>query len=456
MNTPSNNHSTPYIQSFNLSIQRDLFAGLNLEVSYIGNKGSRLFSKYSINDPQMNASYNGETLLQAFNTARAGGESPLLNKLLNGLTIPGGVGLVNNTSLTGTQAFRRWTTTRVFLANGTASSFWNAVSTNSAALGGQTGVAGGLLLNAGLPAAFISPTPQFSNTQIWGTEQNSTYHSLQLQLKRQIGRGVTGQLSYTWSKALGNGVGGETGATVIDINNHSLNKGRLSFDQTHAYTGHATWDLPFGTGKSVLGGASPWVNRAVGGWQLSSIFGWTSGNPLTISGNSSMCAQSCQGLPDIVGEFPKSVGKVSKGDGFVEYFPGYTLEKEAVAIPGLYGADPNSIAQFNQNFVVKDASGKIVLQNAEVGKVGTLGQRWIEGPAVLQFDMSLAKKIQIRESVTFTLRGDAISILNKPNWGNPNVSMSGVATGAGSSANFGRITTATGNRQITLSGRVDF
>jgi hypothetical protein len=446
MNTPRDLRGTPYIQSFNLSVQRELVGGINLEVSYIGNKGTRLFSKYSINDPLLNNSYQGETLMQAFITARSGGESPLMNKLLNGLTVPGGVGLVNNTTLTGTQAFRRWTTTRTFLANGTAAGFWNAVSINSASLGGQTGVAGGLLLNAGLPAAFISPTPQFSNTQVWGTEQNSTYHSLQIQMKRQVGRGVTGQLAYTWSKALGNSTGGETGATVIDPNNHSLNKSRLSFDQAHAYTGNATWNLPFGTGNALLGDAGTWVNRVVGGWQLSSLFGWTSGNPLTITGNNSICSQSCTGLPDIVGAFPKSMGKVEKGNGFVEYFKGYTAVRESTT--GLYGTDPAGLAGFNGNFTVKDANGNTVLQNAAPGKVGTLGQRWIEGPASLQFDVSLAKKVQLYENVVFTLRGDAISILNRPNWGSPNVNIN--------SNQFGRITSASGNRQITISARVDF
>jgi hypothetical protein len=119
---------------------------------------------------------------------------------------------------------------------------------------------------------------------------------------------------------------------------------------------------------------------------------------------------------------------------------------------GLYGADPGGLAGFNGNFTVRDANGNAVLQNAAPGKIGTLGQRWIEGPATLQFDMSLAKKVQLYENVVFTLRGDAISILNKPNWGNPTVNIN--------SNIFGRITSVNsnngGNRQITISARVDF
>src|SRR5206468_8566743 len=53
MNTPTDDHATPYIQSFNLSVQRELKRGLNLEVSYIGNKGTKLFDKQNLNEPNI-------------------------------------------------------------------------------------------------------------------------------------------------------------------------------------------------------------------------------------------------------------------------------------------------------------------------------------------------------------------------------------------------------------------
>jgi hypothetical protein len=47
-----------------------------------------------------------------------------------------------------------------------------------------------------------------------------------------------------------------------------------------------------------------------------------------------------------------------------------------------------------------------------------------------------------------TLRADVINLLNKPQWGNPVTNIN--------SATFGRITTATGNRTVTINARVDF
>jgi len=72
----------------------------------------------------------------------------------------------------------------------------------------------------------------------------------------------------------------------------------------------------------------------------------------------------------------------------------------------------------------------------------------ITGPGALGLDMALTKKIRIGENRSFSLRTDAVNILNRPIWGNPNANIN--------STTFGRITTATGNRTITFNARVDF
>jgi len=56
--------------------------------------------------------------------------------------------------------------------------------------------------------------------------------------------------------------------------------------------------------------------------------------------------------------------------------------------------------------------------------------------------------VKIGENKLFTLRTDAINVLNSPIWGNPNLNIN--------STTFGSITTATGNRTITFNARVDF
>jgi hypothetical protein len=438
MNTPTDDHATPYIQSFNLSVQRELARGLNLEISYIGNKGTKLFDKQNLNEP--NIFENG--ILDAFNVTRAGGNAPLFNQLLNGLNVTG-VGTVNGTTLTGSEAFRRFASTRVFLANGSVAQFAGFLNNTSA----LTNSPGGLLRNARLPENFIVVSPQFSDAQLWGTARNSSYHSMQTQVTKQFRQGLSGQFTYTWSKALGDAVAGETAATTIDPRNRSLNKGRLAFDHTHVFTAHGTYELPFGPGKALLAGGPNWFHRIVEGWQLSTIFSYSSGDPLTLSSTvRTVGAAANLGLPNIVGDVPKSLGQVSVANGFVEYFEGISSRLAPTA--GLFGSDPNNLASFSTNREVVDKTGKVLLTDALPGKVGTLGTRWIEGPGQLGLDVSLAKRIKIREGMNLAVRVDAIDALNTPQWGNPTVDINNV--------NFGRITSATGNRNFNVSTRFEF
>src|SRR6185436_19930458 len=160
----------PYVQNFNLSLQRELMKTLTLEVSYSGTKGTKLWSANQLNE--VNIFENG--ILNAFNTTRAGGNAQLFDRLLNGANFPG-VGVVNGTTLTGSEALRRSTLTNGFIANGQAAALTNFFNTTTA-IGG--GVRGAIIRNAGLPENWIVVNTQFSGVQLHGNNDNSTYHSL--------------------------------------------------------------------------------------------------------------------------------------------------------------------------------------------------------------------------------------------------------------------------------------
>jgi hypothetical protein len=146
LQNPTDNRTTPYVQSFNLSVQHELMPRLTLEVAYQGNKGTKLYSNIELNTEDIFS--NG--ILDAFNVTRSGGNHPLFDQILMGRNVPG-VGVVNGTTIRGSDAFRRWTSTRAFLANGSVGQFAAFLnSTNS-----LTGVNGGLLRNAGLRENFI-------------------------------------------------------------------------------------------------------------------------------------------------------------------------------------------------------------------------------------------------------------------------------------------------------------
>ena len=136
-----------------------------------------------------------------------------------------------------------------------------------------------------------------------------------------------------------------------------------------------------------------------------------------------------------------------KGNGFVSYFN--TLSTQKAPLPN-FGGDTSLPGVFT-NQVLVDASGNTIMQNASPGKLGTMPNflSTVKGPGQFNFNASATKSIKISEGKTFTIRADAVNVLNKPTWGNPSTNFNGTT--------FGRITANTGTaRMVTLNARIDF
>jgi hypothetical protein len=248
-----NNFVTPYVQNWNLEIQRSLTSSLSMAVRYIGSKGTKLEGEVATNE--VNIFENG--ILEAFNITRSGGNAPLFDRMLMNLNVTG-AGVVNGTTLTGSQAFRISTATRAFIANGDVGSFAAYLNNTT----NFTNSAGGIVRNAGLPENLITGNPQF-NTGNPGTTTlpgnatfitniaDSTYHSMQLELNKRLSKGFTTQTSYTWSKSIG--ISDEDGGIVFrTLRDRSLNRGPLGLDRTHQIISNGMFSLPFGPNRMLL------------------------------------------------------------------------------------------------------------------------------------------------------------------------------------------------------------
>src|SRR5581483_6952788 len=224
--------------------------------------------------------------------------------------------------------------------------FANFINTNATlAPGANAGKPGGLLLNGNLPENFVVVSPQFGGVNLIDSTSYSTYNSLQAHVTKRTSQGLTGQMSYTFSKALGDG------GVIRDPRNLALSKGVLGVDRTHVIASNATYNLPFGANHLLFSNAPSWAQRIIEDWQLSSIASWQSGAPLsfTAAGIGTLYNSATNTL-DQVGAMPK--GDVLKGNGFVSYFNG--LSTKAAPLPN-FGGD-TSLNAFYTNQVLVDAS----------------------------------------------------------------------------------------------------
>ena len=71
------------------------------------------------------------------------------------------------------------------------------------------------------------------------------------------------------------------------------------------------------------------------------------------------------------------------------------------------------------------------------------------GPGIFNFDFSVLKEIRFGRQPYLEFRVEAFNVLNRPNWGEPNMTLSNVA--------FGRISSTRGEmRQIQLGLKLLF
>ncbi len=452
----------PYVQNYNLEIQRELAKNLTFEARYIGSKGTKLYGGVSLNDVNILAQANGQTLLDAFNVTRAGGDAPMFDSMLRGLVLNTGQAAVGTGGVTGSAALRQNTTFRTFLANGNVGQFANALNTSTIV----TGQAGGLLSRNGFPDNFLAVNPQYAAVVLQTNPGSSTYHSMNLQVTKRLSQGFSSSFAYTWSRTLGES-GGDGNLSYLDPNNHHLNKSLLGYHRTHDVRSNGTLELPFGPNRKFLSGAPGFVSRLVERWQLGGIMTWSSGAPLTLTAPSSELTWTpvpgqigigrTSNTPDILGAFPKSSGKITKVANGANYF----ADLKQVEDPSKAKITTLQTLQTAfGNRALADANGNIILANPGPGRAGTLGRAWIEGPVHVKLDVNLVKRIQIGETKNFEIRMDVIDILNTPYWNNPTVDIN--------SLNFGRMDAGdvtngasnadnrTANRKFTFSARLNF
>lgn len=114
----------------------------------------------------------------------------------------------------------------------------------------------------------------------------SSYEGLSGKLERRFSSGVSLLSSFTWGKVInlqdiGINVGGTSADTVQNSYNLRGQRGPADDDVAFRFVVTGVWDLPFGTGHSMLGAG--WKGRLAGPWQLTAIYSAQTGLPYTMT-----------------------------------------------------------------------------------------------------------------------------------------------------------------------------
>jgi len=291
---------------------------------------------------------------------------------------------------------------------------------------------------AGKAIQLDRPFPAWGSLTGYNYNALSNYNALQATVNKHYSNGLLFSVNYVWSHFLDDqdsgGWGSRGGVQYWQIgNNPAANYGDSNFDIPNAFKGYASYELPFGKGKSYLHGNSV-MDEVVGGWRVAGTFIAQSGNPFTVVNATNQNA-TITGCGNVGGT--ASGGDAPNG---CNWFPN-VVGSTHVGSPG-----PNE--WFNTAaFANASPAGQFAFGN-EV-------RNSLRGPRLTVFDLSMAKDFSFGERVHLELRSDWVNAFNHPSLGIPGNTFGG--------SNFGEINNATlGNgvavkpRSGQISARVTF
>jgi len=256
----------PYVQQWNLNVQKELPAHFVVSAAYVGSKGTHLTllsngnqllpvpassNPYTAGEPSIVQDPNNPTA--PFNTVCP--DSSLAGGMVNGAPVSGQVAL------------------NLAVACGTVSSV------------------------ASVRTAF----PGFNNINTLRNVANSIYHSLQVGVQRTVGD-LTLSMAYTYSHSIDDS-SDRSDTAFVNAYNFATNRASSNFDLRHNLAISYVYALPFFRGNGF-------VHTALGGWQISGITVAQSGTPFSLTNNNLDSFQDNAGVgngtgtgsrPDLVG-----------------------------------------------------------------------------------------------------------------------------------------------------------
>ncbi len=384
-----------YVESWNLGFQRPLTRDTVLEVRYVGNRSERAWASLNLNE--VNIVESG--FLNQFQTAQnnlaiANGESVAqltsgslksTNFFNQGLAGQKDVPLLS-TALAGASNSQ----TANWVAQGQAGAFANSIA--------GTGAQMARLIAAGYPANLfqVNPATGGAGANLTTNQGGSTYHSLQVEVRRRLSHGLLVGASYAWEHAL-------TTGQILSLRDRTGVTYPTAFDQRHGIKLNWVYELPIGQGHRFLASSNPVLRKAAEGWQLAGIARLQSGTPSELIAGRQTFNTGDAGvvLHNLTTSQLQSMMSIQKlGNGIVDFLPQSLIT--------------NSLAAFQLINTPLDPNAPYIGPAATPGQFGN--QVFLYGPWFQKWDVSLVKRTRVAEGKTIEFRAQALNIFNHPNF----------------------------------------
>jgi hypothetical protein len=261
----------------------------------------------------------------------------------------------------------------------------------------------------------VKPFPQYNGiSDPWLDIGNSTYNALQISVNHRFAEGLSVMFNYAYSKELDDLVG------VRDPNKDFLEKGPGTIDHPSVASATFVYQLPFGKGHKLSAGV---LNPVVGHWQISGLFTYQGGAPLSITG-------TCTG------------GGIIDASCYPNYATGFSGSVWQNGTIGSGGANVSSTVYLNKAAFVDPAA-------YTVGNITRAAPYGLFAPHNADVDLSVRREFPIRERIRLLFQADAFNVNNAVHFAAPGLGID--------SSTFGIVSSmANSPRKLQFGARLSF
>jgi hypothetical protein len=270
--------------------------------------------------------------------------------------------------------------------------------------------------NKGINVDVLRPYKGFSTINVEENSGRSEYNALQLEVNRRFANGLSFGFGYTYSESLDNA--SSRSSTVLTAYNDKIFWGPSDYDVRHMAVANALYEIP------LFKDRNRWTGKVLGGWQLSSILQFQTGQPFNVgTANDFMGIGSTGGEPWNMNGDPN----LPRGDR----------------------AFSSSPSDNNYYFRVYNSDGSPIFTQPANGTIANQTRmNRLYNPGLQSYNAAAFKDFGITERQHLQFRAEMFNFPNHPYW-------SGLVT-TPTATSFGKVTTKTGNRNVQLSLRYSF
>jgi hypothetical protein len=238
------------------------------------------------------------------------------------------------------------------------------------------------------------PFPRYPAINYFTNGAGHQFHSLTAEVERRFAHGLQFQSSWVWARDIGDL---ERGQALENPFDRERERSVAPDIPTHRFTTNWIYELPFGKGRPFLGSSGRAVNAIVGGWSLSGIYSYYSGQFLT----------------------PLWTGPDPTGTAFTTSAtrPNVTIRPDHLRDANL----PSDQRSINRWF------DPTAFAAPPIGRFGNAAKGVIKGPHVNVWHAGFFKSFNFTENVRLRWELTATNFFNHPNYNNPatNISQTG-------------------------------